>query len=289
MRKTLLVLVLALLVAAAAGCGQKLVGIEILASPRPVYHGEYASLTAIGQFEGWGKRPVIVNWYAEGDSCVNWNPTGPDTLFVAAKPGITVFTAMKDGFIDTYEVNVLPSKIVRMEISSIAEMEIGDIFGVYARGYDQMGRMLLLDPNWSVTDELGEFYEMEDFQGFGCAKQFKALKGGVGTISVEKDGTVATTLLIVNPYEPYLASMTIHPAYYEVLVGAGLMFHILPKDQAGKYYWLWPTWSLEGDVGNISPYENDIIFHSTKPGTGILHADYGDFSATATIVVKENQ
>lgn len=289
MRKALLVLVLAILVMTVAGCGQKLVGIEILSSPRPVYHGEYASLTAVGQFEGWGKRPVVVNWYAEGDSCVNWGSTGPYTTFVAAKPGTTVFTAMIDGFSDTFEVNVLPSKIVRMEISTIAEMEIGDVFGVYAKGYDQLGRMLLLDPNWSVTDELGEFSEMEDFQGYGCAKQFKALKGGVGTISVEKDGTVATTLLVVNPYEPYLASMSIHPAYYELPLGQAMMFYILPKDQAGKYYWLTPTWSIEGDVGYIHTSGNDISFHSTKIGTGILHAEYGGFSATATIVVKESQ
>ncbi len=287
-RRFRMLLITALLLSV-TGCAPKLVGIEIVGPPRPVLHGDWGYLSAIGIYEGWGRMPVAAVWSETGDACKHDMQAAHTTSFIAAQPGTSVFTATRGAFSDTFEVTVLPSKIVRMDIFALDEMEAGEAKLVYARGYDIRDRMLLKDPNWSVTDELGEFSEVEGYEGHECAIEFKALKGGVGTISVEKDGVVASRRIIINPYVPYLASMSIRPDYYEVPLGNLFGFYIEPRDQAGKYFTVSPSWSLEGDIGDLLPYGNDVHFLAKKLGTGILRASYQGFLATATIVVKQRE
>lgn len=286
MRRAMLSLLLVSILWSAAGCAPKLSGIEIVGPPRPVTQGEWPALTAVGIYEGWGRKPIAVEWSETGDACVFWNGATHTTVFFAAWPGTSVFTASRNGFTDTYEVTVLPAKVVRIETRKAVEMWVGDTVNLWARGYDLLDRMVLMKPDWSVSDELGEFMEWEDYVGSDSVKLFKALRGGVGTVSVEEGGTVGETLVVINPYVPYLVSMVIEPSYCEVQLGTGMVFSIEPRDQAGKYYYVLPEWSLEGDIGIIATYGNELIFSSNKAGTGTLRAVYGDFTATATIVVK---
>ncbi len=289
MRRALLGLFLASLLYSSAGCAPKLAGIEIIGPPRPVMQGDWPTLTAVGIYEGWGRMPIAVEWSETGDACAHSDCATHTTMFIAVWPGTSIFTASRNGFSDTYEVTVHPSKVVRIETPGTIEMWAGETRNLWARGYDLLDRTILMEPDWSVSDELGEFQDWEGYVGSASVKLFKALKGGVGKISVEKDGTVGEILIIINPYVPYLVSMSIEPSYYEVPLGTGLFFHIQPRDQAGKYYYVAPEWSLEGDIGILAPYGNDIVFSSSKVGTGTLRAVYGDFSASATIVVKEAQ
>lgn len=91
-------------------------------------------------------------------------------------------------------------KLVMLEGTSFPGITLwqGQKCSLFVVGYDQHDREMKIDPDWSVTDELGSFSKTGD-TGWRSNVMFEAMKAGNGTITASQDGKSATCSVIVLP------------------------------------------------------------------------------------------
>lgn len=293
MKRLTTILILIVLAATMQGCTGSPEALEIVGMGRPVRPGDIEVLTVLGvDSKGWTK-PVTADWALEGGCAVLLGSIGHAAYVAAIEPGTYRVTASKGDLADKADFDVyspVTSRIVCINDypGKRLEMLVGDTEEVPAYGFDQYGREMDVELEWSVTGELGELTELEDLGIYGRAS-FRATKGGTGWITASEGEASDSVLVIIWPYEQIPTSIIVEPvsqiAYMELLYsfGAGIFdqFGRLITDYEGL------SWELAGDIGSIRSHGSNCLFEPKKVGTGTLIARAGDLTASATITVVE--
>lgn len=272
------------------GCTNEPIGIEIVRLGKPVRPGDLETLTVLSVDEKDRTKPVIANWEVDGDCVALLNSAGHAAYVLALTPGIYSVTAIKGDLVDTKEFAIympVTSKIICInDYPDIKiRMLVGESKEIPAYGFDQYGREIHMDLEWSVTDGLGEFTKLEE-QGWTSRTSFKATKGGIGWITASEGEASASFLIAIWPYEQVPTSIDIDPDDAQMSVGQWFSFSASVDDQLGnRIVDSELTWQLSGDIGSINPNYRNCLFIAEKAGSGTLTVRSSGLSATATIRV----
>lgn len=186
-----------------AGCMDPLRKIQIVSLGKPTRSGDIEIFTVVGTDEKGTKRPVSAEWELAGENGLLIEPSGHAAYVLALAPGSSTLTARKGELVATAEFSVYEpalSKIVMMEgIGATGTiLRQGQYCSLFVVGYDQHDREMRVDPDWSVTEELGFFTKLED-TGWRSNVRFDAVNAGTGTITASQEGKSADFSMTVLP------------------------------------------------------------------------------------------
>lgn len=186
-----------------AGCMGDTKMIRIVSLGKPTRPGDIEIFTAVGTDADGTKRPVSAEWELAGGNGLLIEPSGHAAYVLALAPGSSTLTARKGELVATAEFSVYEpalSKLVMMEgIGSTGTiLRQGQYCQLFVVGYDQHDREMSIDPDWSVTDELGFFTKLED-TGWRSNVRFDAVNAGTGTITASQEGRSADFSMTVLP------------------------------------------------------------------------------------------
>ncbi len=155
-----------------------------------------------------------------------------------------------------------------------------------ATGYDQNGRIMSIDPTWSVTGGIGTVNPES-----GATTTFTA----VDAADTDINGTITATVgeisgnaqITVSADPPVLTTIVIEPANSSFPVNTSQEFTATGYDQFGNALTINPTWSGTGVAVSFSATGSTVSFTPTAAGSGTITASEGYVWGTANITITE--
>lgn len=295
MKRIILALAVVVLAISMQGCIDGFSSIKVIRLGRPVHSLEIDTLTAFGIGADGSSKPITVDWLIEGECALLLDDVGYAASVLATKPGSYFVTVSKGKLIGTAEFDIylpITEKVVCFSDDSDKriDMKVGSTCELKAYGFDQYGRQASLEPVWTVTQELGEFTELEDDECYSRVS-FTGTKGGIGEVSVADGEASDSIMLVISPYEQLPTTFTITPVSLTIREREGQSFWVTLYDQIGEMMPIEGViWELTGDIGRINPTSSSItcLFLAEKPGTGTITARHSGFSVSAAITVTDS-
>lgn len=222
-------------------------------------------------FDGGGNRVAVgdVAWEVEGTI----GDVDADGQFTATLAGEGNLIARTGELTAATPVTVTPGPAVSLELSpQRAHLTAGETLEIETRAADAAGNEITKQPDWSMEGNLGEISK---------SGVFEAVSAGSGKIIGSMNDLTQEIAVTVAPGR--LARIEIAPAEVEVPAGEKHAFRATGYDTYGNVHSIYPTWSLNGEIGRLHPV--DGVFAATKAGTGYVIATDGYVSGLAQVRV----
>lgn len=195
-------------------------------------------------------------------------------LFTATLAGKGRATAKVGDLSAHAAVIVEPGAAVNLNVTTeTRRVRAGSSVALEIEAVDAAGNAIVTQPKWSVEGDLGSVSD----DGV-----FHARTAGFGTITATL-GEVSTTIEI-EVYPASLARIALTPSETEVIAGEEQTFTATGFDRYDNRVEIFPSWSLQGDIGVLDPHRG--IFKAEKSGTGLIVASNNFIAGTATIRVR---
>jgi len=160
-----------------------------------------------------------------------------------------------------YEINVIPNS---------GDLVVGEELDFTAKGYDEYGRELLINPVWSTT--VGE---IED------GRFISQTKVSTGYVNATENGVVgcAEINLIPGP----LDSIVVNPTDIVIIAGDSRLFTATGYDRFNNEVQIKPIWKT--DIGVM---EDNLLIAQQFGGSGTVKAMVDDTTGFANVSIKLN-
>lgn len=234
-----------------------LADIAIQIPKKTITAGETIALKAEG-IDTYGNRfPVDVVWFLSRSVGLIDKEAGS---FTARHTGKSEIRAMVDNIVQSEEIEVVPAKLVRLEmVAPNNNLIAGDTVQFAVRGFDAYENSIEITPTFSIADDLGTLSD---------TGEFVAERAGNTTVTAAAGDLTAQTPLSVAPAE--MVKVGIEPAGTAALTaGENRQFTAHGYDRFGNVVTSDTTWQVFPGLGEINQKGN---FFAKKAGKGKIIA-----------------
>lgn len=248
--------------------------LEIVPATTEIQSGDKRAFAVVA-FDGGGNEVAVGNaaWELEGGI----GTIDPGGNFTASIAGNGKLTAKVDSLEAVMDLTVTPGAAVSLDlIPPAANVAAGQVLTVIPRAVDAAGNEIKRQPQWTATENIGEMFD----HGI-----FKATTTGAGKLVANMDGVSATVAVLVEAGP--LARIEITPGKAEMEAGDERGFGATGYDAFGNIRDLYPSWSLQGDIGTLDTIKG--VFKATKTGNGYIVASDQFIAGLAPIRVTAGE
>jgi hypothetical protein len=231
--------------------------------------GETAQMIVVG-YDAYGNpTPIEPVWHVpDGMGTVS-----ADDVFTAQKAGTGRMIIAAGDLAEVVDISVeigpLASLVVQPETAEIAS---GAEQTFTVQGFDAGGNPVPAEVTWSVEGDCGTITP----EGVFTATQMGS--GQVQAVSNEVVGAAEVTVA-AGP----AAALQLTVPSPTVKAGTSITVRSEAQDAAGNAITSAPTWSVEGDIGTITP---EGVFTAQKAGSGQIVGTLGDVTQAVDIDVQ---
>ncbi|ETX00549.1 MAG: hypothetical protein ETSY1_10900 [Candidatus Entotheonella factor] len=231
--------------------------------------GETAQMIVVG-YDAYG-NPTSVEpiWNVPG----GMGTVSADNVFTAQKAGTGRMILAASDLAEVVDVSVetgsLASIVVQPESAEIAS---GAQQTYTAQGFDAGGNPVPVEVTWGVEGDVGTIT---------AEGVFTATQMGSGQVQATSNQVAGTADVVVTA-GPAVALQLTAPAP-SVRAGESITLGSEAQDAAGNAIAVAPAWSVEGDIGTITP---EGVFTAQKTGSGQIVGTLGDVSQTIDVAVQ---
>jgi plastocyanin len=231
--------------------------------------GETVQISVVG-YDAYGNPlPTQPIWQVtEGMGTIT-----PDGLLTAKKAGKGRVIGAVGHLAVIADLQVKPGAVSTLRIDlPTTRVASGHQQAFTVQGFDLGGNPVPVEPLWEVQGDIGSI----DPNGL-----FTGTLVGSGTVMAKVGPLQAEAEVIVEPGE--VTTLRVAPESATLRAGERLELHSEAFDAAGNRSPTTPEWSVENDLGTISP---DGVFHAQHAGSGRIIATIGKVQQSIAIQVQ---
>lgn len=231
--------------------------------------GEVREFEAVGHDAFDNAVEIDPSWTVTGGVGVIESKTG---RFEARTAGTGRVVATVGPIGGSADVIVTHGELATIQVtSSSASLEAGSTAAFTAVGRDAHGNEVPVDPEWTVTADIGTI----DVQGF-----FLADSAGEGQVVATLGDIGGSVRVTVSP--GVLAAIEVSPADTSCISGETVDFTAVGRDAHGNEVAIEVRWSVDGEVGTL---DEAGILTCTRAGPGSIRAAVGSIQGAAAAEV----
>jgi hypothetical protein len=242
--------------------------IEVDPSDRDVTVNTQCSFSANG-FDRFDNPAVMAGtiWSTDAGMIITYSDTTAEfRADTAVKTGS--LTARIGSVVGTAQLDLLPDIIDRIEVTpGTAEARPGDAIKFSAKGYDEYGNEVQINPFW--TSDIGVMNDST------LEVQKKA---GIGYVNATNNGKTGSAEVTVLPDGLY--QIMVIPSNTKVIAGDNESFKAIGLDIHGNVFDVDPDWST-----NVGTMKGNTLTAQTNVGSGTVSATIGDITGFAYLTV----
>ncbi|WP_179136924.1 Ig-like domain-containing protein [Candidatus Entotheonella palauensis] len=231
--------------------------------------GETSQMIVVG-YDAYGNpTPVEPVWHVPG----GMGQVSADNVFTAQKAGTgRLIIAAKD-LAEIVDISVEIGSLARLVVQpESAEMASGAQQTFTAQGFDAGGNPVPVEVVWGVDGDHGTIT---------AEGVFTATQMGSGQVQAVSNDIVGAAEVTVTAGPAVALQLTVPSP--SVRAGASMTLGSNAQDAAGNAIATAPGWSVEGDIGTITP---EGVFTAQKAGSGQIVGVMGDVTQTIDIDVQ---
>lgn len=260
-----------------------LTGIRILPRMGEIREGKEMTFLARGIDQYGNEIPISPTWMVQGGVGEVRPLVGEQVRFLATNVGQGELQVELGALRSSVPLNILPPPriISRLEVfPQEISLDPGMGIRVVARGVDQYGEYMEVEPYWYVLQEVGNITPEK-----GRETYFTSTRPGEGILVAEMAGIRRNIPVKVREY-PVLHRLEMYLEERTLIAGKSYSLQVQGWDQYGEPISIHPQWSLEGDLGEmIPPTGKSTRFHPWRAGEGIISVTAESLSVSQQIQV----
>ncbi|PON18692.1 hypothetical protein C2W62_06610 [Candidatus Entotheonella serta] len=247
-----------------------LVTIEVSPTNPTLTAGDTATFTAVGYDAMGNKVAVEVMWSAQG---------GIDTIdaasgdFQATTAGSGAVVAVTGALAGVAMVTVKPGKVAALQVPSSYTVAAGEDVSLKVAAIDAFNNQTEADYNytWELSGNLGRVSD----------GKLQGGQAGTGELIVRSGDVEARSTINVTTGK--MTRLQIKPEAIDLKAGKLIQLRAIGFDAHGNTTDAEVSWTLEGDLGNLTP---NGTFIAGRVGTGRVLAQLGDLQAATSVTVS---
>jgi len=245
--------------------------LQIEPSAMQMTSGRQQQFAVQGFDRGGNQVPVdAVSWSVEG----NIGAIAAQGLFTATMAESGRVVAKVGPITATAEVRVEPGEATTLRLTpETARLKAGDTLALHPEAFDAAGNRVHTTPTWMVTEDLGIVSSESVFQ---------ARRAGSGKIIASLGA--AQQAIDIQVHAGPLAMVVLTPSQLTLAAGGTVDFSAMGYDAYSNAVPVEPTWSLQGNIGQIDPATG--ILQASTAGSGTVVAVVGSIAGLAPIRVE---
>ena len=231
--------------------------------------GETAQLIVVG-YDAYGNpTPIAPVWQVPG----GMGEVSPDQVFTAQKAGSGRAILAAGDLAEVVDISVAIGPLARLAVQpETAEIASGVQQTFTVQGFDAGGNPVPAEVAWSVAGEHG---------AISADGVFTAAQMGAAQVQATSGDVVGAADVTVTP-GPAVALQLMAPTS-TVKAGDSITISSEAQDAAGNAITAPPAWSLEGEIGAITP---EGVFTAQHAGSGRIVGVMGDVTQTVDIEIQ---
>lgn len=260
-----------------------LTGIRILPRIGEIRVGKEMTFLARGIDQYGNEIPISPTWVVKGGVGEVYPLQGEQVRFQALTMGSGQLEVTLGALHTVVPLNILPPPRILNQLQVFPQeilLDPQEGIRVLARGIDQYGEYMEVEPYWYVLRGVGKVIPDRGRETF-----FTATEPGEGTLVAEVAGIRKTIPVDVREY-PVLQKIEIKTPEETFIAGESYFFQVLGWDQYGRRIPLSPEWSIQGNIGElILPSGTTSRFLAQEAGEGTVTVSDQQISASLNIQV----
>lgn len=236
--------------------------------PLTLQAGAKAALRASGQ-DAYGNVVTITPEWSQEPQLGTLNPAGE---FQAEKVGTGTLTVSSGAKRATVPVTVTPGTLARFLVpAATLTIRAGEKQRFEAQGVDAFGNPVMVQPTWSVTNNIGTMT---------AAGEFTATQARKGEVVIAQ-GQVSQRIAVTVQPGP-LHMLQVSPEMLTITAGRTVELVAAGYDIHGNRVAIQPTWQIAEHLGNITP-EGKLTAHKVGQGEVVAMVDQKQVSVALEV------